>query len=334
MRYTKTQVSRGIAASAGISREVGSRLLRSVESSGQLLRRAKHAAKLEDETLEVLTDGSGEVAEGYRQATLRAADGDAIDSYRQIDRAVQKIDELDDPAQSRAKRLVDLADDDGIRLVDDLDTDALESFTRMESNPGFEDVSEYEFDLWRANVALGSGNLDASVVNRYVNNMDEAGRSSRISNEWGLGSEVVDSAGKRKGKRGEAASAVRYADDGAEVTVEPGNGDYDLEVVQGGQTEYVEVKTRGLTKEIDTKWAGDQFREMNKKYENAKNDPDVDLTTSGQVLELRTNEDPSRLSKVVDEVQIAVDTPGGERNFNKIRIVMGDGHTTETIPVE
>jgi hypothetical protein len=78
------------------------------------------------ETLRILADGSGSIDQSYRRGVARAADGDSIDSYKQLDRAVRKVDDLDGTQQRRAKQLIAETDGAGVRLVDELDGDGLQ----------------------------------------------------------------------------------------------------------------------------------------------------------------------------------------------------------------
>ncbi|WP_256532927.1 hypothetical protein [Halovivax cerinus] len=301
-KFARTQLSRGLAKSAGVSREVSSRVLRSVQTSGQLLRRAKHARHLDDETLEVLADGSGEVAEGYRRATLKAADGDAISSYNQIDRAVKKIDELEGQPKLRAQRLVRSTRGHGIRLVDDLDDEAFEAFVRMDHQPGFK--GSPDFDQWRKNLALGESGLDSWGVSGYLTNVHKAANHPRITKPDGLVTDITGDgadAAQIRGQIGEARSAVRYADDGAEVAVEPGNGGYDLGITRNGQTEYVDVKTAGGETPLGGGFWRRQVDSMNDKFENAD-----DVAREDAVLEVQTKKGASELDDAVSELNTAL----------------------------
>ena len=76
-------------------------------------------------TVRVIADGSGSVDDSFDRAVARAANGDTIESYDQLDSAVRKIDDLEGSRQTRAKELVANADGAGLKLVDELDTPTL-----------------------------------------------------------------------------------------------------------------------------------------------------------------------------------------------------------------
>ncbi|WP_159076951.1 hypothetical protein [Halococcoides cellulosivorans] len=80
-------------------------------------------AKSDGPAKELVTDGGTDI--DYRTAVARAADSDEIDSYKQLDRAVQKVESLDGAQNRRARQLIADADGSGAKLIDELDDRAL-----------------------------------------------------------------------------------------------------------------------------------------------------------------------------------------------------------------
>jgi len=134
------------------------------------------------------------------------------------------------------------------------------------------------------------------------------------------------------GQSGEARSAVRYAEEGATVDVEPGDGEFDLRIRNDG-TEYIEVKSRrGIP---DFQWTDDKIGEINDKLERVANDPDIDATSENTIMEIQTTIESNRLEEARSEIISAVETRrigGGDINFDQIRLELADG-TSTTIDV-
>jgi hypothetical protein len=148
-------------------------------------------------------------------------------------------------------------------------------------------------------------------------NADEDEVASQLSGHWG-----------------EARSSLRYANNGEDVEIDPGNGEYDLQLGDENQNpEFVEVKTRrGIP---DSEWVDNQISAMNQKLENTDADEtSVDATTENTALEMQTME-YHQLDEARDEILTAINTrqnTGGDMNFNEIQLTLADG-TTDSIVI-
>ena len=336
-RLAQVRLSNAIHTTVGVGHDVAHAALGPARSAVTQLHAATHARHLDDSTLRVMADGSGDTNDAFVRGVYRAADDDSVSSYGQIDRAVERIDDLDGPAQTRAKRLVADTDGDGVKYIDELDDDAFDIFFEIDNNPGFDGGAN--FDQWRANLARGSDGLGSERVNEYVVLVDEAASNPKITNADGL---VADIAGSQaaesqiRGQAGEVRSALRYADDNdvTDVTIEPGNGKhYDMRVQQeGGETQFVEVKTRATGKDVDYHYANSQLLNMNKKYANAQSDPEIDIGNSERTLEIRAGEDATDLESAKTWVEHAInDRPQIEAD--SVRLQASDG-ASETISID
>ena len=87
-------------------------------------------------TVRVIADGSGSVDDSFDRAVARAANGDTIESYDQLDRAVRKIDDLDGTQQRRAKQLIADTDGAGIKLVDEVNENVLRPVVNYDGSAG------------------------------------------------------------------------------------------------------------------------------------------------------------------------------------------------------
>jgi hypothetical protein len=324
VRYTGYQLSRGLSAAKGISQQTGRKLLDGASTVGQQVRWARHADEMDAQTLRIIADGGT----NFRRDVYRAADSDAIDSYQQLQRGLGRIDDLDSPrAKTHARQLVDETGGDGVRLLADMDNDALEAFYRMEQKAGFSD--SINFRQWRANVARGSTDLDPSWTNNYIKDVEKAASHVNIENADGLVRELSGNNANPSqvlGQAGEARSAMYYANTGYEVTVEPAAGDYDMATRLAGQTEYVEVKTRKGSLDDSNYWKS-QIEAMNKKNKNADNVP-----KENAVLEVQTTADLPEIDAGVNHLQVWLDTKVNT-NLGEVRIRSSNADTV-TIPVE
>ncbi|WP_267643233.1 hypothetical protein [Haloarchaeobius amylolyticus] len=93
-----------------------------VESTGPS--GVKLVGKADADTVTALTDG-GPGDTRFRRAVARAADGDAIDSYDQLDRAVETIEDLPQAARIDAKDLVQRSRGAGLEFIDETDDTTL-----------------------------------------------------------------------------------------------------------------------------------------------------------------------------------------------------------------
>jgi len=143
-------------------------------------------AKSDGPARKLVADGG--VAEGFRIGIARAADSEAIDSFDQIDDAVRKIEELDGPANRRAKLLVSETDGAGVKLVDELDSTDLRTL--------FESVDSRE-TLARLSRQFEEGTVESRHLDEITNLLDsgdmdgaDLGRFSRIIASEGNGPDI------------------------------------------------------------------------------------------------------------------------------------------------
>jgi len=262
-----------------------------------------------------------------------------VSGKRPLIRNLRRVDadlgDLNEVQTRRLSRLLARTDEDGVRLVNDLDNlegDQIQTFLSTEEIDGFNSFSEW--DQWRKSIATSYNRpeVEQSEVSNYIENIRQAGDSQNINNEVGLIEELVDSEGSLLGQSGEARSAVRYAEEGATVDVEPGDGEFDLRIQNDG-TEYIEVKSRrGIP---DFQWTDDKIGEINDKLERVANDPDIDATSENTIMEIQTTIESNRLEEARSEIISAVETRrigGGDINFDQIRLELADG-TSTTIDV-
>ncbi|EMA26716.1 hypothetical protein [Haloarcula argentinensis] len=107
------------------------------------------------------------------------------------------------------------------------------------------------------------------------------------------------------------------------VEPEPGNGAYDLKVTNGGNKEFVEVKTRtasGFTE----KWVGEKIEDINDKYSSAQEADVIGITEDNSVLELRARGEATSKSSAKEAVRDAA-SEADEVNANEIRVVFENG---------
>ncbi|QSG07522.1 hypothetical protein [Halapricum desulfuricans] len=140
-------------------------------------------------TARLAADGGAD----FRRGVYRAADSEAIDSFDQIDDAVRKIDELDGPANRRAKLLVYETDGPGVKLVDDMDRADLRTlFQSVESRDTLARLSR-QFDagtvesrhLDEITDLLDSGDMDGADLGRFSQILDQRDSDPMIDSEVG-----------------------------------------------------------------------------------------------------------------------------------------------------
>ncbi|WP_336331209.1 hypothetical protein [Haloarcula sp. CGMCC 1.2071] len=83
------------------------------------------ASSADPQTVRLIADGSGDVDDAYDRAVIQAANSDSVASNKQLKRVVRKVDDLDGTRQRRAKQLIAETDGAGVKLVDELDDNAL-----------------------------------------------------------------------------------------------------------------------------------------------------------------------------------------------------------------
>ena len=132
---------------------------------------------MDAETARLAADGGAD----FRRGVYRAADSEAIDSFDQIDNAVRKIENLDGPANHRAKLLVYDTDGPGVKLVDELDsTDLRTLFKSVESRDTlarlsrqFDDGTVESRHLDEITDLLDSGDMDSADLGRFSEMLDQ-----------------------------------------------------------------------------------------------------------------------------------------------------------------
>ncbi|WP_154020779.1 VWA domain-containing protein [Haloarcula sp. CBA1115] len=241
----------------------------------------------------------------------------------------EQVSDVDDATRREAvKRLLADSGEDGVRLTRNIDSDAQEIFFDLGRNDridGFDD-----FDEWRSAIA-NAEDVDAAEAGRYAERVDSAATRDNIDDVHEILDETTPRTDAVAGESGEAASAIRYADDGAEVEMEPGQTDaYDMSVEEGGTTEYVEVKTRA-DNDVDYNYINTQISEMNKKHNNALDDPELDVSENAQVLEIRTRAPSDELSSAQTAAENVLDDRV-DAQVDEIRLVAENGDTVTVEP--
>ncbi|WP_188854277.1 hypothetical protein, partial [Haloarcula argentinensis] len=176
----------------------------------------------------------------YYNKIVDAASENSDISASEIFDQVEGVSDAD--RRRTLKQLFADSGEDGIRLTRHMDSNVQKTFFDLGRDnriDGFDD-----FDQWRSAIA-NAENVDAAEAGQYTKRVDRTAGREDIEDVGEILDDTVPETDAVTGESGEAASAVRYADDGAEVEMEPGqNDDYDMAVTEGEETEYVEVKTR------------------------------------------------------------------------------------------
>jgi hypothetical protein len=252
-----------------------------------------------------------------------AVDGFAVGLLDQVDsRILRNLD-----GAQKTGLLRHLADNpQGVQLVNELGAgQTKELFSLAVSNTDNVQLRGNLFTVY------GQG-VPAAEIDSYLTSLSRARQLDNINNRPGLVNDISGSGitpEKFQGQRGEAASAIRYADDGGEVTVEPGQGNYDIAVSRGSTTEYIEVKTR-TTGDIDFLYARGKISDMNRKFDKALSDPGVNPSSNDVVLEIRAKSTSSSLDEIRGNIQDALGDSQRVK-IDKIRVIMDDGRMDEII---
>jgi len=209
-----------------------------------------------------------------------------------------------------------------------METDTQETFFTLGTDNRIDNFDD--FDEWRSAVA-NAEDVDGAEAGRYAERVDSAATRDNIDDVHEILDETTQRTGAVAGESGEAASAIRYADDGAEVEMEPGQTDaYDMSVEAGGTTEYVEVKTRA-DNDVDYNYINTQISEMDKKHNNALDDPELDVSENAQVLEIRTRAPSDELSSAQTASEDVLDDRV-DAQVDEIRLVAENGDTVTVEP--
>ncbi|MFC7072618.1 hypothetical protein ACFQJ7_17185 [Halovenus rubra] len=163
---TKFKVREQLLKAKELTKSGANRLLDGAKTASQVLRRGTVNKQLDTQTLRIMADGSGDVDETFRQAVYRAADGDTIDSYDQIDQAIQKTGKLDSAKKTRAKQLVIETDGEGLKLIGELDDTAVKKLTRIDGS----DADTFRQSLVRQ---YAEGAVDAADIQQTIQQVRE-----------------------------------------------------------------------------------------------------------------------------------------------------------------
>ncbi|AXR83280.1 hypothetical protein [Natrarchaeobaculum sulfurireducens] len=323
--YYGGAVTEGVTEGANVGQRV-SRVADDVATSpalradGSGLKSAQIANRLANE-------GYDDLGQQFRTAGKEAQ---AVNRVSQVDSAV--LNRLNGEQRTELVRHLGEAPN-GHRVLNDLGPERTNqlfdlSFTRADA------------EQFRANIIRHGDTIGDQRLGQYIDDVTAARSSDSIQNSERLVTEAADEgipASQIRGQAGEARSAVQYADTGADVIVEPGRTEaYDLAVTRSGRTEYVEVKTRAPTSNVDERWVSTKIDEMNNKYNNARADPDIDVTNNERVLEIRTSSDTSNLELARSETESALTTrqmTGSSTEIDEIRLVSSDG-TKEPVAID
>ncbi len=262
--------------------------------------------------------------------------GSTPDFFDDLDPSVStQLKKLDSSTQQRLKKLRDenkLTDAD-IEQLGTLIDDGLGARQAGQ-------LLEFSFesaDQFRTAIIRHGEQVDSDRLNRYISDLDAAQSHENIENIKGLTQEAAntrsaEARGDITGQYGETKQALKYAEEGKRVEVEPGDGALDLKVTDGSSKELVEVKTRVKGKDTDYQYISGKLTAVERKVNNAKANPDVDVSDSDVVLEINTGTKGSDLESTKSAARQAVEDSTGDLAVDKIRLVADDG-SVETISV-
>lgn len=278
-------------------------------------------------TPEIRTDGGSETVDLSARLESGARAARALRARAEIDDGV--FERL--TAVQRAELLEIVSKYSGAKgVVRTLGASRTETLFDME----FQRVNTAQF---RENIFEYGSKLGSERLRQYLDDIESARETNGITDPdgnspRGLYDEAADEGirgSQLTGQYGEARSALEYAEGGTKVTVEPGDGIYDLGSGKGN-SQLVEVKTREADKDMDYPWVRDKIGEMNENHENAL-DGDLDLDESTRVLELRTSAESTGMDGLRSVVQTAI-RDSANKKFDTVRIKTDDG-SANTIEV-
>ena len=243
--------------------------------------------RTDPDTQDILADGSGELDESFDRAVARAADGDTVDSYDQIDNAVRKIDELDGAANRQARELIEETDGVGLKFVDELDDSSLQKVMDLDIDradelrtafaqyydQGYADLDEIESFARHTDSLEGIDGLNSGPVDDFIADADQVpGALHEV--------DVADDIG---------------ADNIGRMNIEVGpngaDGEIDIKLESG---EVVEVKrTFGSDKR-------NAFDEIQSKLNAMRNHPDTQLDDNTLVVRADSVENNDSVREVAN----------------------------------
>ena len=275
-------------------------------------------AKSDGPARRVAADGG--VDNGFRIGIARAADSKAVDSFDQIDDAVRKIEDLDGPANRRAKLLVYHTDGAGVKLVDELDDSTLQTILAVDIDRARELRAAFAKNYRHGHASRD----DIEEFARHVDNLE--GIEGLNSGPVGDFIQAGDS-GNIRG----ALDEVRRADDiGAEniermsLEVYDGKervGELDIQTESG---KIVESKGSFGYRKVEVE---NQFET---KLSTMRDHPDVEF--DGNTFELRANKvnDPDMVESKISEWETKV-AESSDWNNADITIEVVDESTNTVI---
>ncbi|WP_265109403.1 vWA domain-containing protein [Halosolutus halophilus] len=342
VRYSRYQLSRALAGTFSLGDDAVSRLLGPGRSTGKQVDNVKTAGKLDEQTVRIVADGSGELDESFRRAVYRAADDDAV-SYSQIDRAVRKVDELDGVHRQRTKELIADAPGAGVKFVDEIDANTIRRLTDYDgdSAAGMREslarhyssgtVTDDQIDAFGRNLNDLHGNVDGveGVIAKDIappsstNNVRGALYEFRVANEY------VDNPNNVRyiGKEYDGIDATELTDDQFDRIIdEISFADADtraerLRIIDnalGGGPELDVVKTNGKYLEAKSSTGAVRYRDIREKIIRYK------------AQQAKGNIDPSAQMEVVAPDGAFTKQNGGLNKIGKL-IEETDGVTKGTL---
>jgi hypothetical protein len=227
----------------------------------------------------VALDGSGSLDESFRRSLARAADGETIDSYAQLDRAVRDIEDLSGPRQRRAKELVADTEGEGIRLIDEMDDSSTSQLL---------DTSVSRPERFRAQLARFSDEDQFSVgrSEQFLRDAEELKSANVDGFDDGSGS-IIDEFTTQTNADFQARGIqyeTRVAANGDINDIEAvgrnvrrSNGDTITDIDVERRTEIVEARSSMTTSEAESKL--ERFEEAHEVGEIDLNEKDIAFTT-------------------------------------------------------
>ena len=231
------------------------------------------------DTVRVALDGSGSLDESFRRSLARAADGETIDSYAQLDRAVRDIEDLSGPRQRRAKELVADTEGEGIRLIDEMDDSSTSQLL---------DTSVSRPERFRAQLARFSDEDQFSVgrSEQFLRDAEELKSANVDGFDDGSGS-IIDEFTTQTNADFQARGIqyeTRVAANGDINDIEAvgrnvrrSNGDTITDIDVERRTEIVEARSSMTTSEAESKL--ERFEEAHEVGEIDLNEKDIAFTT-------------------------------------------------------
>ncbi|WP_226023706.1 hypothetical protein [Halomicrobium salinisoli] len=240
---------------------------------------------------------SSEDIEELQQGIARAADGDEIDSYQDIDDAVETIERLDSDGQEAAADLIGELDGEGVTVVNDADN--LRNEVDGLSDDEISDLLVSYDNYNDADIATRDVRTIQDDLNRIANEDDVEGLAEAIREKTNAGKSNM------KGLDGEA-EAARILINNDDVTVE----ELSVDGQDGIKAEIPDEKVR--ESEVDVDVTTDQTIAVESKNRDYNNIPPVPEIRDEAVEDLRNKFNV--LSRNRDQIVIVSRTDNPEQN--------------------